>query len=369
MNPVPSAGRIYWPQLDGLRFLAAILVFVHHAPLPAPELRTLQEIGWVGVDLFLVLSAFLITRLLKEEYRSTGTISVWKYFLRRALRIWPLYWTYVTAMFWWFVTTGMESLRYSFGVWLSHLTFINNLIVAKVGYGGDLPYSSHLWTLSLEEQFYVVIPLVFPLLMAQSYRRVGAVAAGLMVLLALMRLACLCIGIKHPFYWTLPLRADAMVLGTALGIGVFDRVVEYVRGEILFAAGVALVAYSTSFGDPGSMELRAPLLFSCADAGCLLMVMGCLGHGFLRRLLAIQPLAYLGKISFGIYVYHLIALDMAPSILADRRFFEGVTLNSPRGFAVALALTCVLATGSYELYEKWFLKLKKRFEIIASRPA
>src|SRR4051812_10443932 len=84
--------RLYWPQLDGLRFLAALLVFFAHAPvLPGHIFRTLNKFGWCGVDLFLVLSAFLIARLLRAEYERSEFVDVRRFYVRRMLRIWPLY--------------------------------------------------------------------------------------------------------------------------------------------------------------------------------------------------------------------------------------------------------------------------------------
>src|SRR5690606_2476800 len=85
------------PELDGLRFIAFLLVFLHHLPFPSewlarsPLLSRIHAFGWIGVDIFLVLSAYLLTRLAIEERRHTGRFDVVRFYMRRALRIWPLY--------------------------------------------------------------------------------------------------------------------------------------------------------------------------------------------------------------------------------------------------------------------------------------
>ena len=91
---------LYYPELDSLRFFAFLLVLVHHAPYVKyiPLWKELSLYGWMGVDLFLALSAFLFARLLFVEHQEKGNINIGYFYLRRALRIWPLYFMFATVM-------------------------------------------------------------------------------------------------------------------------------------------------------------------------------------------------------------------------------------------------------------------------------
>ena len=240
LKPSAEPRRLYWPQLDGLRFFAALLVIIHHAPSPPGLPRILREIGWAGVDLFLVLSAYLLARLLREEIETTSEIRLGKYFARRVLRIWPLYLGFVTAALGLKIYTGSFNAQW-LGVWLSHLTFFNNFVTAWFGYGASLPYTQQLWTISLEEQFYFVIPFVLPALMNQPTRRIGVLVIASLCFLLLARFACVLMAMKHPFMWTTPLRGDAFVLGVGFALGAFDRLYHSVGGNSLFVSGLLLL--------------------------------------------------------------------------------------------------------------------------------
>ena len=122
--------RLYWPQLDGLRFFEALLVIIHHAPLPPGMPLRLKHAGWAGVNLFLVLSAYLLARLLREEVETTSKICLGKYFARRVLRIWPLYLGFVTVDLCYTIYTGHFS-AHALGVWLSHIVWSKNGIALK----------------------------------------------------------------------------------------------------------------------------------------------------------------------------------------------------------------------------------------------
>ena len=139
----------YSPQLDGLRFCAAVAVLAHHAPA-VPYLSHFQAYGWVGVDLFLSISAFLITRLIYLEHQVTGSFSVRNFYFRRALRIWPLYFSFVTVACFSTFLLGAVSASVAATSWLSHLIFSNNLLIAVKGYS-TVSFTAHLWTISLEE--------------------------------------------------------------------------------------------------------------------------------------------------------------------------------------------------------------------------
>ena len=151
---------LYYPELDSLRFFAFLLVLIHHAPyLESIKFwSTLSKYGWMGVDLFLCLSAFLFARLLYVEYQNTGDINVGYFYLRRALRIWPLYLFFLGLVIFLSVQKNGWNptiIQRTIGM----LTFTDNLLTAVFGYSALL-YSAHIWTISYEEQFYIIIPWV-----------------------------------------------------------------------------------------------------------------------------------------------------------------------------------------------------------------
>ena len=131
MGDEPSfRNRLYWPQLDGLRFFAALLVFVHHSnPLPGVP-HFVRIWGWVGVDLFFVLSAYLLTRLLRAEIERSSAANIGHFFIRRICRIWPLYWGFVSAMLLVAYMTMPTGFGQALWEWFSHIAFFNNIYTA-----------------------------------------------------------------------------------------------------------------------------------------------------------------------------------------------------------------------------------------------
>jgi len=160
-----SKPRFYLPQLDGLRFLAFLLVFIHNAPFIEinPIWTALYEYGWIGVDLFFCLSGFLITKILALEFQEYNHINVFRFYVRRMLRIWPLYYLYILIGLLFILQTqgwfqvlpghlaGLASFTYNFAyLFLTHKVFAVYF---------------HLWTISYQEQFYALMPWVLPKLM------------------------------------------------------------------------------------------------------------------------------------------------------------------------------------------------------------
>lgn len=133
---IETKERIYFPELDGLRFFAFLLVFFHHRDwFPVPAFSYLHEIGWIGVDLFFVLSSFLFTKLLIAEYNKTNSINIKKFYIRRIFRIWPLYFCMIgiSLIYYLFIAgktfASIEPKR----LW-GLLTFTENFITAFNGY-------------------------------------------------------------------------------------------------------------------------------------------------------------------------------------------------------------------------------------------
>jgi peptidoglycan/LPS O-acetylase OafA/YrhL len=359
-----SQPTFYRPQLDWLRFLAFASVFAHHA-LPSgigPYLKLGMSrpfATWVvaaiysgayGVDLFFALSAFLITELLIREHARFGKIATGAFYMRRILRIWPLYYTFLILTAFVFPLYLPGALR---GAFLAAFSlFAGNWICAARGYPGTV--ADPLWSVSIEEQFYISWPLIFS---AIGPARIRPLAISLLILGTATRIALVHAGVGHPAIWCNTFaRVDPIALGALLAGSYVGLLPEFrrVRLPTAFLAWITLVCC----GRFGAMEgPRALITYPAAAAACALLVIVFLSAPAANNA-ATRSLAYLGKISYGLYVFHVLALDLA------RKLFG----SSPAYLVVGAALTFALASASYYFLEFPFLRLKRHFTRIQSRP-
>lgn len=355
--------RYYRPELDWLRFLAFVAVFVHHAfPNELNSLsmhfpRWLAELlvgivraGGFGVDLFFVLSAFLITELLLREYRRFGHIDLLSFFVRRSLRIWPLYFLFLFLAWCMFrpALTGTPLLYFAL--------FLGNWYCAWRGYPNSA--ASPLWSVSIEEQFYLAWPII---LTFGGLKRLPLLFVGFIVTSFLCRAYLVAAGTPHPGIWCNTFaRLDPIACGIAIAFYQPTLPVLSIKSRgALFVCGVAgLIVCGSLDALSGSGALIVYPLVSIACSMLLIAFLGIRLPRFLQKGILLKALAYLGKISYGLYVFHLLALRTADDYLAD-------------GFShifVAFLLTVVMAMLSYELIEAPFLRLKRKFTRIPSRP-
>jgi peptidoglycan/LPS O-acetylase OafA/YrhL len=356
-----SRTSVYLPTLDGLRFAAFLLVFVHHLPRSdAPLLQFLQYTGWVGVHVFLLLSAYLLSMILAREYHATGNISIKRFFIRRGLRIWPLYYAFgiaaavVTA-----VTSGWQPSYTIRGGLLA--VFLDNVASGFWGYN-PIRFVPHLWTISLEEQFYLVLPwLIVPMLRGSKHTlavAIGVAWIGFLVARALI-VAC---GGRHPLIWTSVVSADSLLLGTYLGAQGIT-----IRGptlqKVAFIAGLSLLFCVGFMPDIKQQGGHQVVVYTLVGAGAGLLCLAVIDAPWLRGILGSKVIRYLGKISYGLYVFHMLGIWTAQKLTF--RFGAGWLLMA----VIAFAVTAAASIASFELFEKHFLRLKRRYEFVHSRPA
>ena len=362
MSAQPADQKLYYPAIDGLRFVAAALVLISHAP-PIPGLGVVRGVGFLGVDLFLCISAFLIVRLLRAEYRLTGRIDYRKFYIRRILRIWPLYLGYATAACAFFFLTGAVEMKTFLGAYLSHLLMINNVIVA-LGHTMVVPLTEHLWTISLEEQAYLIIPFIVGFLCRQdiSARTIYRCAVAVVIYLIFCRFVLVLMGTPFQFTYTLLLRADAFVVGLAAAIYVESARVD--RGQWAMILGGALLGWAavTVLGGVGAGGYQT-LGYAPVAVGACAMVLACQSPRVSASVLGSAPLRYLDKISYGIYVYHLACISFVQYLLGD------MALPNTVQVLVIFAVTIAVAALSYEYFEKRFLRLKEKYAVVKSRAA
>ncbi len=368
--------------LDGVRGLAILMVIGSHAfesnyETASPFVRLMGEIlrfGVVGVDLFFVLSGFLITGILYDSLRDDGYFR--KFYVRRALRIFPLYYG---VLFVCFVLTGPFHLHWGNMGWLL-VFYLQNLrptVIATFSPGSHVALY-HFWSLAVEEQFYLVWPaVVFLVRTKKGLLRTTLIASvGALVL----RLVLVANGASPlAIHVTTICRADSLLLGGALALvyrserwAAVDRLAPWG-----FWVAMVLLLVAIKFVEPLLQhDPRGYLMWSegleytvLAVASASLIAWSLRAGSMCGRLFEMGPMRFLGKYSYGIYVLHVLVLSAMN--LPLRAVLLGVThskMVAVMGAGLAsLAVSIVAAYGSYHLYEKPFLKLKHRFDYTRRR--
>lgn len=355
-------GSRYLPQLDSLRALAVVAVMIHHW---TPGFLGFDGWGDLGVRCFFVLSGFLITGILlraRDAVEAGGSSVGWQmrqFYVRRSLRIFPIY--YLTLLFGvWF---GMNVLRETF--WW-HAGYGSNFYFALRGEWRG--YISHLWSLSVEEQFY----LVWPALVLLLPRRVLPIFFGGCVAAAVVSrgVLAMALGADHiTLKVLLPCCLDSLVVGALLAWvreGSAERAGFMPReGWKKRAVGPVLAASFAVVCGLGTLDLGKPVLAvfgPLVESFFFARIIGRCASGFsgvTGRVLDLAPLQYLGRISYGLYLYHLFAGYMAD------RFAEklGLTVPAPglAQFGLFFGMTLVAAALSARWIEKPFNRLKRFF--------
>lgn len=367
--------HFYRPELDALRFFAFFMVFSHHAFVRAviyalPTLRWPERFlaglalgGQFGVDLFFVLSAYLITELLLREKRNTGKVDIKGFYVRRILRIWPLYFIFLLFCF---VLPVFSPSVFPFKAFLCFVLLSGNIYFAVAG-GFPSPVAP-LWSVSIEEQFYLIWPWV---LRFASRTQLAIVSLALILGAFCTRLVLLIHSApRHVLLFNSLTRMDAIGIGILLAVVLKSRIPR-IHGMLRIACFVLGILCWWMSADIFQVlrDIISPfdgmMGYGCGTAGAVLLFISFLGapdDGL--RFLSWGPITYLGRISYGLYVVHQLVLETSKLVLLKTVGSDPLLLR----YVTALILTIPLAAISYKWLESPFLRLKKRFEHVSTSP-
>lgn len=385
MDLVPKSKQ-YYPALDGLRAVAVTLVFLQHY---APSEWRINRFGWAGVDIFFVLSGFLITGILFDSRHKPNRFR--DFYMRRVLRIFPLYyglWVLLgilivtqhlqwTARFWlWPLHLGNFLVAFPFtpappfahavrADWTQFLVptrpthFIFN--VTPIG---------AFWSLCVEEQFYLVWPsVVYSRLSQRGLFRLclwGALTVLAARIILVFSLSPSVIQRNFLYYFTFT-RVDSLLLGGALALALRGPQKIWLRQNWrrvvrpLYVLGAAMLAWAISFEheDVQYHPFTASIGFTLLACVSCAIILDCTEPGtWAYRVLSMRWLRAVGGISYGIYVLHFPLMTVFLAIASRIAPAHATLVRLP----VAAAGTLLLASLSYRYWESPFLRLKSRFD-------
>jgi peptidoglycan/LPS O-acetylase OafA/YrhL len=376
-----AENRYYKPELDVLRFCAFLFVFFTHrmdlAPIDPAKYYWGYHIclvGVFGVPLFFFLSAFLITELLTREEDTFGQISIKSFYIRRILRIWPLYFAFFFGMV--LITNLTDKFGHiSGGTQVAFSLFSGNWFITFKQWIPSYPINP-LWSISVEEQLYILLPL----LIFYTGKRGLKIFAFLALIVSYVTVIYYSLRPTSGFSgeWT-----NSFVQFQFFAAGIIFSL--YMKGKqpdwngitrtAVFGSGLVCWLMASIVCQ---VHADAPHLSSTIQAVCgwFLILSGVVQfflafYGAKERYMP-SVLVYLGRISYGLYVFHITMFWLVYVIFGEalNAFSKMLGLSEWRnslGFVIAFIMAIGIAVLSYSYFEKPFLKLKRRFTFIPSR--
>jgi peptidoglycan/LPS O-acetylase OafA/YrhL len=345
----------YLIGLDGLRACSILLVMIAHFGLGhiVP--------GGFGVTVFFFISGFLITRLLLVEYEIENKISISSFYIRRTFRIIPamLVFVIVAELIWLFWGQSFNSLDV-----LSTVFFGTNYYKLYVGYSDFISSITEqvvfhpfkiLWSLAVEEHYYLVFPLIFSLMILSKRKFISFLIVASLFALGLRIYYVFSLGLTIPFtYYSTETRLDAILIGSLFSIfTTFNKFNRFILQTYFFWIGLILICGSLVYRDPA---FRETFRYTIQSIGIALVIFNILFNsnstliGLFRNLLDSKVFIYIGKISYSLYLYHWLGL-----LIANYYFIQ----FSPLWLATCYSFSFLAAHLSYIFVEKVAIRFRK----------
>lgn len=364
--------KIYFPNLNGLRLIAALMVIIHHAELSKAALNVSNYsslpfffvVGKLGVVLFFVLSGFLITYLLLAEEHLKGTFNIKQFYLRRILRIWPLYFLVIIMAVIIFpnihclMIPGFEKdITYSnlFNKIILFILFLPNLLYAIYGV---FPFAAHTWSIGTEEQFYLGWPI---LLRLTKKKRIILMFFIIAIYLFIKAILSSHLSDTIPYkpviysFW-ISFNIDCMAIGGIFALILFNnsKLLKVLMNQFLFYTTILILLLLIIKG----------IIIPYIHYEFYAFLFGIVILNFAankKSLISLENniLNYLGKISYGIYMYHPICMFLTIKTLYYFRLYNNYSM-----IFTSIILTIIIASISYYFYEFKFIKIKSKFSNI-----
>ena len=355
----------YLPSIDSLRALAVLAVIIYHV-----DVNYLPG-GFLGVDLFFVLSGYLISSLIIKEYKKTGSLNLYNFYIRRARRLLPAVYFMITVVLVVIVMFNGVLLKKShldaiFGyIYSSNWWYIFHKLDYFDSFGSQSPFK-HLWSLAIEEQFYMIFPLLFLLINRKKKDKDGFyklnrnflyVILGVILVSLIAHIILFDINNISRIYFGTDTRAFSLLVGVVgailypmdklnTKITPQENLVYSVVSLISIAALITIMIYTSEYN---TWLYRGGFLL-VAILGIIIIISSGKQHTIMAKLLSFKPVVFIGKISYSLYLWHFPVLVLTTPVSE---------IGKPNIFFVVLRviLTFILAIISYALVETPIRKL------------
>jgi peptidoglycan/LPS O-acetylase OafA/YrhL len=372
---------VFFPGINGLRFMAALAVIITHIELlkgvfgynNAWENPFIFYLGGLGVYFFFVLSGFLITYLLLEEKKKFDTIKIKEFYLRRILRIWPLY--YFVLILGFFALPHFNAIQipylqkdfeeHFYTDLLLYFFIFPNLAFSMYR---AVPHIGQAWSIGVEEQFYIAWPWLI-LKAKKTARSLFAIIGTILLIKIIVLLLGIFYGVEH-WYQTLKTfvamsKFECMAIG---GLGAYylhkenERVLKWIYRPLTLNASIILIPI-LMYVTPDKIQDGVHLIFSVIF---LVIIINVAGNKKIKLDLNNGVLSYLGKISYGIYMYHFMIIPIVLYFLGMCYDNFSELLWNILLYSFSIGLTILVSGVSYRYFESKFIKLKARYSLIKS---